>query len=175
MSRKEHACETPATQLLKRRAVVYTEHLYDYVDNGGTAESSRQLAVAEHHVIKTLVMEDDRAQPMLVLMHGDLQVSTKNLARQVGAKKVQNCKPEVAQRHSGYLVGGTSPFGTKKAMPIYVEATVLELPRVYINGGQRGYLVGIDPKVLVTLLGARPVHCATGGAVVSQGPLKSQR
>lgn len=175
MSRKEHASETPATQLLKRKAVVYTEHLYDYVDNGGTAESARQLGVDEHHVVKTLVMEDENAQPLVVLMHGDLQVSTKNLARQIGVKKVQNCKPEVAQRHSGYLVGGTSPFGTKKAMPIYVEATVLELPRVYINGGQRGYLVGIDPKVLVTLLGARPVQCATGGAVVAQGPLKSQR
>ena len=175
MSRKEHACETPATQLLKRRAVIYSEHLYDYVENGGTAESARQLGVDEHHVVKTLIMEDDSALPLVVLMHGDLQVSTKNLARQIGAKKVQNCKPEVAQRHSGYLVGGTSPFGTKKAMPIYVEATVLELPRVYINGGQRGYLVGIDPKVLVTLLGARPVQCATGGAAVAQGPLKSQR
>jgi Cys-tRNA(Pro) deacylase len=126
-------------------------------------------------VVKTLVMEDENAQPLVVLMHGDLRVSTKNLARQIGVKKVQNCKPEVAQRHSGYLVGGTSPFGTKKAMPVYVEATVLELPRIYINGGQRGYLVGIDPKVLVTLLGARPVQCATGGAVVAQGPLKSQR
>jgi Cys-tRNA(Pro) deacylase len=175
MSRKDHASETPATQLLKRRAVIYSEHLYDYVDNGGTAESARQLGVDEHHVVKTLIMEDETAQPLVVLMHGDLQVSTKNLARQIGAKKVQNCKPEVAQRHSGYLVGGTSPFGTKKAMPVYVEATVLELPRVYINGGQRGYLVGIDPKVLVTLLGARPVQCATGGIVVSQGPLKSQR
>ena len=175
MSRQQHVSETPATQLLKRKAVVYTQHLYDYVDNGGTAESSRQLGVDEHHVVKTLVMEDESAQPMVVLMHGDLQVSTKNLARQIGAKKVQNCKPEVAQRHSGYLVGGTSPFGTKKAMPIYVEATVLELPRIYINGGQRGYLVGLDPKGLVTLLGARPVHCATGGAVVAQGPLKSQR
>lgn len=175
MSRKEHASETPATQLLKRRAVVYTEHLYDYVENGGTAESARQLGVDEHHVVKTLVMEDDRAQPLVVLMHGDLQVSTKNLARQIGVKKVQNCKPEVAQRHSGYLVGGTSPFGTKKAMPIYVEATVLELQLIYINGGQRGYLVSIDPKVLVTLLGARPVQCATGHPVVTQGPLKSQR
>ena len=175
MSRKDHASETPATQLLKRRAVVYTGYLYDYVDNGGTAESARQLGVDEHHVVKTLVMEDENAQPLLVLMHGDLQVSTKNLARQIGVKKIQNCKPEVAQRHSGYQVGGTSPFGTKKAMSVYVEATVLELPRIYINGGQRGYLVGIDPKVLVTLLGARPVQCATGGAVVAQGPLKSQR
>ncbi len=175
MTRKEHVSETPATQLLKRKAVVYTQHLYEYVDNGGTAESARQLGVDEHHVVKTLVMDDENAQPLVVLMHGDLQVSTKNLARQIGVKKVQNCKPEVAQRHSGYQVGGTSPFGTKKAMPIYVEATVLELPRVYINGGQRGFLVGIDPKVLVTLLGARPVQCATGGAVVAQGPLKSQR
>ena len=175
MTRKDHASETPATQLLKRRAVVYSEHFYDYLDNGGTAESSRQLGVDEHHVVKTLVMEDDTAQPMLVLMHGDWQVSTKNLARQIHAKKVQNCKPEVAQRHSGYLVGGTSPFGTKKAMPIYVEATVLELPRIYINAGQRGYLVGIDPKVLVTLLGARPVQCATGGPVMVHKPLKSQR
>ena len=175
MTRKEHVSETPATQLLKRKAVVYTQHLYEYVDNGGTAESARQLGVDEHHVVKTLVMEDENAQPLVVLMHGDLQVSTKNLARQIAVKKVQNCKLEVAQRHSGYQVGGTSPFGTKKAMPIYVEATVLELPRVYINGGQRGFLVGIDPKVLVTLLGARPVQCATGGAVVAQGPLKSQR
>ena len=175
MSRKDHASETPATQLLKKRAVVYSEHLYEYVENGGTAESSRQLGVDEHHVVKTLVMEDENAQPLVVLMHGDMQVSTKNLARQIGAKKVQNCKPEVAQRHSGYQVGGTSPFGTRKAMPVYVESTVLELPRIYINGGRRGYLVGIDPKALVTLVGARPVQCATGGAVVAQGPLKSQR
>ena len=175
MSRKEHVSETPATQVLKRRAVFYSEHVYDYVDNGGTAESSRQLAVDEHHVVKTLVMEDDNAQPLIVLMHGDFQVSTKNLARQINAKKVHNCKPEVAERHSGYQVGGTSPFGTRKAMPVYVEATVLELPLIYINGGRRGYLVGIDPKVLVTVLGARPVQCATGGAVVPQGPSSSQR
>jgi Cys-tRNA(Pro) deacylase len=175
MSRKDHASETPATQLLKRRAVVYSEHLYEYIENGGTAESSRQLGVDEHSVVKTLVMEDENAQPMLVLMHGDLQVSTKNLARQIGVKKVSNCKPEVAQRHSGYQVGGTSPFGTKKAMPVYVEATVLEMPRIHINGGRRGYLVGIDPKVLVTVLGARPVQCATGGAVTHDGGLKSQR
>ena len=175
MSRKEHVSETPATQVLKRRAVFYSEHVYDYVDNGGTAESSRQLAVAEHQVVKTLVMEDDTGQPLMVLMHGDFQVSTKNLARQINAKKVHNCKPEAAERHSGYQVGGTSPFGTRKAMPVYVEATVLELPLIYINGGRRGYLVGIDPKVLVTVLGARPVQCATGGAVTPQGPSRSQR
>ena len=174
MSRKEHVSETPATQVLKRRAVFYSEHVYDYVDNGGTAESSRQLAVDEHQVVKTLVMEDDTAQPLIVLMHGDMQVSTKNLARQINAKKVHHCKPEVAERHSGYQVGGTSPFGTRKSMPVYVEATVLELPLVYINGGRRGYLVGIDPKVLVTLLGARPVQCGIGGAVL-QGPSRSQR
>ena len=174
MSRKEHVSETPATQVLKRRAVFYSEHVYDYVDNGGTAESSRQLAVDEHQVVKTLVMEDDTAQPLIVLMHGDMQVSTKNLARQINAKKVHYCKPEVAERHSGYQLGGTSPFGTRKAMPVYVEATVLELPLIYINGGRRGYLVGIDPKVLVTLLGARPVQCGIGGAVL-QGPSRSQR
>jgi len=174
MSRKEHVSETPATQVLKRRAVFYSEHVYDYVDNGGTAESSRQLAVEEHQVIKTLVMEDDTGQPLIVLMHGDFQVSTKNLARQINAKQVHNCKPEVAERHSGYLVGGTSPFGTRRDMPVFIEATILDLPRILINGGRRGYLVGIDPKVLVTLLGARPVQCGIGGAV-AQGPSRSQR
>lgn len=160
MARKDHASETPATQWLKAHQVAYTEHLYDYVDHGGTAESARQLGVDEHHVVKTLVMEDEAARPLIVLMHGNRQVSTKNLARQIGAKRVQPCQPEVAQRHSGFLVGGTSPFGTRKAMPVYVEATVLELPRIYINGGRRGYLVGIDPQVLVGLLGARPVSAA---------------
>jgi Cys-tRNA(Pro) deacylase len=160
MGRKDHASETPATQWLKRAGVSYSEHLYDYVEHGGTGESARQLGVDEHHVVKTLVMEDDAARPLLVLMHGDRQVSTKNLARQIGAKKVQPCKPEVAQRHTGFLVGGTSPFGTRKAMPVYVEASVLQLPRVYINGGRRGYLVGIDPAVLVQALGAKPVDAA---------------
>lgn len=160
MARKDHASETPATHWLKAHKVAYTEHLYDYVDHGGTAESARQLGVDEHHVVKTLVMEDEAARPLIVLMHGDRQVSTKNLARQIGAKRVQPCQPEVAQRHSGFLVGGTSPFGTRKVMPVYVEATVLELPRIYINGGRRGYLVGIDPAVLVGLLGARPVTAA---------------
>jgi Cys-tRNA(Pro) deacylase len=152
--------ETPATQALRRAGIPFTEHPYDYVDKGGTAESARQLGVPEHEVIKTLVMQDDRALPLIVLMHGDRQVSTKNLAREIGAKSVEPCKPEVAQRHTGYLVGGTSPFGTRKVMPVYVEASVLELPRLFINGGQRGFLVSLAPQVLVQLLQARPVHCA---------------
>ena len=161
MSRKDrHVSETPATQWLRARGVVFTEHPYDYVDHGGTAESARQLGVDEHAVVKTLVMQDERAQPLIVLMHGDRQVSTKNLARAIGAKSVEPCKPEVAQRHSGYLVGGTSPFGTRKALPVYVEASVLALPRLYINGGRRGFLVGIAPDVLEGPLGARPVQCA---------------
>ncbi|WP_157267642.1 aminoacyl-tRNA deacylase [Azohydromonas aeria] len=161
MAKKEkHVSETPATQFLRRAGVAFTEHPYDYVDHGGTAESARQLGVDEHAVVKTLVMQDERAQPLIVLMHGDRQVSTKALAREIGVKSVEPCKPEVAQRHSGYLVGGTSPFGTKKAMPVYVEATVLELPEIRINGGRRGYLVGIDPKLLPTLVGARAVRCA---------------
>ncbi len=155
-----HVSETPATQMLRQHGVAFTEHVYDYVDHGGTAESSRQLGVPEHEVVKTLVMQDDKAQPLIVLMHGDRQVSTKNLARAIGAKSVEPCKPEVAQRHSGYLVGGTSPFGTKKAMPVYVEASVLELPRICINGGRRGFLVGIEPSVLTRLLEAKPVNCA---------------
>jgi Cys-tRNA(Pro) deacylase len=161
MARKDkHVSETPATQALKQAGVAYTEHLYEYVDHGGTGESARQLGVAEHDVVKTLVMQDDKAQPLIVLMHGDCQVSTKNLAREIGVKAVEPCKPEVAQRHSGYLVGGTSPFGTRKALPVFVEASVLALPRIYINGGRRGYLVGIDPQVLVDVVAARPVHCA---------------
>ncbi len=163
MARKDkHVSETPATQMLKAAGVPYTEHPYEYVDHGGTAESAKQLGVDEHSVIKTLVMQDEKAQPLIVLMHGDRSVSTKNLAREIGAKSVEPCKPEVAQRHSGYLVGGTSPFGLKKAMPVYVEASVLALPRICINGGRRGYLVGMAPQVLVDLLGAQPVHCALG-------------
>ena len=161
MAKKErHVSETPATQVLRRAGIDYTEHPYDYVEHGGTAESAAQLGVPEHAVVKTLVMQDDRAQPLIVLMHGDRQVSTKNLAREIGVKSVEPCKPEVAQRHSGYLVGGTSPFGMRKAMPVHVEASVLDLPRIYINGGRRGFLVGLAPQVLVQLLGARPVHCA---------------
>jgi Cys-tRNA(Pro) deacylase len=163
MAKKDrHVSETPATQMLRQAGVVFSEHPYDYVDRGGTAESARQLGVPEHEVIKTLVMQDDKAQPLVVLMHGDRQVSTKNLAREIGARSVEPCSPEVAQRHSGYLVGGTSPFGTRKTMPVYVEATVLDLPRICINGGRRGFLVGLSPQVLQQLLQAKPVHCALG-------------
>jgi Cys-tRNA(Pro) deacylase len=161
MARKTaHVSETPATQFLRRHGVAFTEHVYDYVEHGGTAESARQLGVPEHQVVKTLVMQDERAQPLIVLMHGDAQVSTKNLARQIGAKSVEPCKPDAAQRHSGYMVGGTSPFGTRKPMPVYVEETVLALPSICINGGRRGYLVGIAPQLLLDLLGAKAVNCA---------------
>ena len=161
MARKPaHVSETPATQFLRRAGVAFTEHPYDYVEHGGTAESAAQLGVPEHEVVKTLVMQDDRAQPLIVLMHGDRQVSTKNLAREIGARSVETCKPEVAQRHSGYLIGGTSPFGTRKGMPVYVEASVLALPRILINGGRRGFLVGIAPRALVEQLDAKAVHCA---------------
>jgi Cys-tRNA(Pro) deacylase len=161
MSKKaRHVSETPATAWLRGQGVVFTEHPYEYVEHGGTEESSRQLGVAHEMVIKTLVMQDERAQPLVVLMHGDRQVSTKNLARAIGAKSVEPCKPEVAQRHSGYQVGGTSPFGLRKPMPVYVEHSVLALPRILINGGRRGFLVGMAPAVLTGALGARPVHCA---------------
>jgi Cys-tRNA(Pro) deacylase len=162
MARKDkHVSETPATQWLRVHGVAFSEHPYDYVEHGGTAESARQLGVDEHAVVKTLVMEDERGQPLVVLMHGDRQVSTKNLARALGLKSVQPCKPEAAQRYSGYLVGGTSPFGFKRAgVPVVVEAGVLELPRIFINGGRRGYLVGLEPRVLFELLGAKPVSCA---------------
>ena len=161
MSKKDkHVSETPATALLRRHGVVFTEHVYEYVDHGGTAESASQLGVDEHAVVKTLVMQDERAQPLIVLMHGDKQVSTKNLARLIGVKSVQACTPEVAQRHSGYQVGGTSPFGTKKPMPVFVEETVLALPTLLINGGRRGFLIGIAPAVLTRLLDAKPVQCA---------------
>jgi len=160
MSKNKHVSETPATQMLRKHGVTFGEHTYDYVDHGGTGESSRQLGVPEHDVIKTLVMEDETAKPLIVLMHGDCSVSTKNLARQIGCKSVQSCKPEVAQRHSGYMVGGTSPFGTKKKMAVYVEASILALDKIYINGGRRGYLVSIAPAVLTELLDAKPVECA---------------
>ena len=163
MAKKErHISETPATQWLRKQGIVFTEHAYDYVDRGGTAESARQLGVEEHVVIKTLVMQDERAQPLVILMHGDREVSTKNLARAIGVKSVEPCKPEVAQRHSGYQVGGTSPFGLRKPMPVFVEESVLALPQIYINGGRRGFLVRIAPSVLVDALGARPVQCALG-------------
>ncbi|MDM9559524.1 MULTISPECIES: Cys-tRNA(Pro) deacylase [Bordetella] len=160
MSKARHVSETPATQMLKRHHISYTEHTYDYVDHGGAGEAARQLGLDPHAVVKTLIMEDEAARPLVVVMHGDREVSTKNLARQAGLKKVAPCHPEVAQRHSGYQVGGTSPFGTRKRMPVWVEAQVLDYPVVYINGGRRGYLIGIDPQVLVSLLDARPVSVA---------------
>lgn len=151
---------TAATRLLKIQGVAYTEHLYRYEDRGGTAVSARELGVDEHAVIKTLVMEDETKAPFLVLMHGDREVSQKALARQLGRKSVEICRAEVADRHSGYQVGGTSPFGTRKAMPVYVERSVLELPFVYVNGGARGFLVRLSAADLLRLTGATPVEVA---------------
>ncbi|HQR28899.1 MAG TPA: Cys-tRNA(Pro) deacylase [Anaeromyxobacteraceae bacterium] len=146
------APSTAATRMLRENGVAYTEHLYRYEEKGGTAVSSRELGVDEHAVVKTLVMEDDQGAPLVVLMHGDREVSTKSLARQLGRRSVQICRPEVANRHSGYQVGGTSPFGTRKRMPICVERSILELPLIYVNGGSRGFLVGIDPRELQRVL-----------------------
>jgi Cys-tRNA(Pro) deacylase len=160
MTRKEHAPETPATSYLRQHNVSFTEHLYNYVERGGTAESAKQLGVDEHAVVKTLVMQDHDAKPLIILMHGDRQVSLKNFARQIGAKKVEPCKPEVAQRHTGYQVGGTSPFGTRKLLPVYVERSILSLPSIYINGGHRGFLVQISPSVLTNLPHAQAVDSA---------------
>ena len=160
MAKKDHVSETPATQLLKARQVAFTEHPYDYLEHGGAQHSAAVLGLDPFMVVKTLVMQDQDGKPLLVLMHGNRKVSTKNLARQIGAKSVEPCKPEVASRHSGYLVGGTSPFGTRKAMPVYIEESILALPKIVINGGRRGYLVGIDPQVCFTLLGAKSVPCA---------------
>ena len=153
--------ETPAARFLRSHGVEHSEHLYEYVEHGGTAESARQLGVPEHEIVKTLVMQTDRGDPFIVLMHGDRTVVTRELARALGVKSVQPCTPADAQRHTGYLVGGTSPFGTRKTLPVYVEASALELPKILINGGRRGYLVGIAPSVLGALLGATPVHCAS--------------
>ncbi len=158
--KKQHVSETPATQLLRARGVAFTEHPYEYLAHGGAQHSAAVLGFDPFSVVKTLVMQDQDAKPLIVLMHGNRTVSTKNLARQIGAKSVEPCKPEVAQRHSGYMVGGTSPFGTKRAMPVYLESTILELPKILINGGRRGYLIGIDPRVCVDLLDAVPVQCA---------------
>ena len=160
MAKKDHVSETPATAFLKANGVAFTEHPYEYLEHGGAQHSAEVLGWDPFSVVKTLIMEDEKARPLVVLMHGNRKVSTKNLARQVGAKSVEPCKPEVANRHSGYLVGGTSPFGTRKEMPVYIEETILALPRILINGGRRGYLVGITPDVCVKLLGARPVNCA---------------
>jgi len=157
---KHSSPSTPATRLLRARGVPFSEHHYRYEEHGGTRASARELGVDEHAVVKTLIMEDEVGRPLVVLMHGDREVSTKQLARTIGAKSVAPCKPDVANRHSGYLVGGTSPFGTRKSMPVYMEKTILDLPLMYINGGSRGFLVGIAPRDLVAVLSPAPVEVA---------------
>ena len=160
MAKAAPVSDTPATALLRQHGTAFTEHPYEYVAHGDAPHSAAVLGFDPFAVVKTLVMQDQDAKPLIVLMHGNRKVSTKNLARQIGAKSVEPCAPEVANRHSGFLVGGTSPFGTRRAMPVYIEQTILELPRIAINGGRRGYLIGIDPQVCVQLLGAKPVQCA---------------
>ena len=160
MSKTKHQSLTPATQWLKQHGILFEEKSYEYEEHGGTALAASSCGLDHHHVIKTLIMEDEHAKPLVILMHGDCEVSTKNLARQIGVKHIAPCKPEQAQRNSGYMVGGTSPFGTKKKMPVYVQKTILELNHIFINGGRRGYQVGIDPKVLTEVLGAISVDCA---------------
>ena len=152
MAKKTHVSETPATALLKASGVAFSEHPYEYLEHGGAQHSAQVLGFDPFAVVKTLIMEDEKASPLVVLMHGNRKVSTKNLARQIGAKSIEPCQPEVANRHSGYLVGGTSPFATRKPMPVYIEDSILALPKILINGGRRGYLVGIDPQVCVRLL-----------------------
>lgn len=154
MSKQKHVSETPATQFLKQHKVAFEEHPYEYVDHGGALEAARQLGLDPHSVAKTLIMEDEHARPLVILMHGDREVSTKNLARQIGVKKVTPCHPDIAQKHSGYLVGGTSPFATRRKMPVWVQASLLDFPQIHLNGGRRGYLISIAPSVLVDLLGA---------------------
>jgi Cys-tRNA(Pro) deacylase len=163
MSKTEHAPETQATKFLKSHKIPFSSHLYAYEEHGGTKVSARELNVAEHAVVKTLIFEDENGKPLIVLTHGDCKVSTKELARQIGCKKVEPCKPEVANRHSGYLVGGTSPFGTKKPMPIYLEKTIMDLPLIYINGGRRGFLVGVHPHDILRTLNPKPVEVALKG------------
>ncbi len=153
---------TPAIRTLRAHKVPFTEHLYDYVEKGGTAESARQLGVTEHAVVKTLVMEDETKAPLIILMHGDREVSTRELARQAGRRHIEPCTPDVATKHTGYLVGGTSPLGTKKAMPVYIEKSVLGLDRIYLNGGKRGFLVGLDPRSLLAVLSPILVEVAIG-------------
>jgi Cys-tRNA(Pro) deacylase len=160
MAKKDKVSETPATALLRQQGVSFTEHPYDYMEHGGAQHSAQVLGMDPFSVVKTLIMQDQDAKPLVVLMHGNRKVSTKNLARQIGLKSVEPCAPEVANRHSGYLVGGTSPFATRRSMPVFIEETILTLPRICINGGRRGYLVGIDPQVCVQLLDAKPVNCA---------------
>ena len=158
--KSENAPETPATKFLRQNGIAHSNHLYAYEEHGGTKVSARELNVDEHAVVKTLIFEDEQAKPLIVLMHGDCKVSTKELARQVGCKKIEPCKPEVANRHTGFLVGGTSPFGTKKKMPVYIEKSILDLPLIYINGGKRGYLVGVHPHDIVRTLSPVAVEAA---------------
>lgn len=160
MSKPRHVSETPATALLKAQRVAYTEHPYDYLEHGGARHSADVLGRDPFEVVKTLVMQDEKGNPLLILMHGNRTVSTKNAARQIGVKSIAPCSPDTANRHSGYLVGGTSPFATRKRMPVYVERTILGLASILINGGRRGFLVGIEPGELVRVLGATPVDCA---------------
>ena len=160
MAKKDKVSETPATALLRQQGVSFTEHPYEYLEHGGAQHSAQVLGMDPFSVVKTLIMQDQDAKPLVVPMHANRKVSTKNLAREIGLKSVEPCAPEVANRHSGYLVGGTSPFATRRVMPVYIEETILDLPRICINGGRRGYLVGIDPQVCVQLLHAQPVNCA---------------
>ncbi len=154
---KEKAPVTAAIRELRAHRVEFTDHLYEYEEKGGTAVSARELGVPEHAVVKTLVMEDEDLNPLVVLMHGDLKVSTRELARIIGVKTISPCNPDNANRHSGYMVGGTSPFGTRKKMAVYMEETILGLPKIYINGGKRGYLVGVAPSEVVRVLGPKMV------------------
>lgn len=163
MTKGDHVSETPATAVLRRHGVVFAEHVHAYVEHGGTRVSSQALGVDEHAVVKTLVMEDEAKRPLVVLMHGDRTVATKELARQIGVKRIAPCAPEVAERHSGYRVGGTSPFGLRKALPIYLERSVLDLATIWVNGGRRGYLVGLDPRELVRILAPTLVDAASAG------------
>ena len=157
---KDKLPATNAVRVLREHGVAFTDHPYAYEERGGTAVSARELGVPEHQIVKTLIMEDDRRQPMIVLMHGDREVSTKNLARHLGVKSVSPCAPAVADRHSGYQVGGTSPFGLRKPIPVFVERTILALERIWINGGRRGFLVAIDPRELTRVVSATPVDVA---------------
>jgi len=163
MIKNQHTPETPATRFLKSHKVPFSNHLYAYEEHGGTRVSARELNVPEHAVVKTLVFEDENGKPLLVLMHGDHRVSTRELARQLGARKIEPCAPEVASRHTGYLVGGTSPFGTRKALPVCLEKTILDLPLIYINGGRRGFLVGIHPHDILRTLNPKTVEAALKG------------
>ena len=160
MKTNDRPPETPATRFLQQHRMAHSNHLYEYEDHGGTKVSSRELNVPEHAVVKTLVMEDENKKPLVVLMHGDRKVSTKELARQFGVKKISPCTPEDAHRHTGYLVGGCSPFGTKKKLPVCMEKSILDLPLIYINGGQRGYLVGVHPHDILHVLQPQIVECA---------------